>query len=242
MLIQFLETGEQDLSEELRATATEILTMAHQEARAALPALSERYLVTVRYDRRVNEVTGEMGRLVTSRWLDWAVDPDRDRPPAEIARARLRDAFLHETHHAVRAQLLTEAKPHPLGPESPVDRSLLVPPRTDWLAQIAIEEGLANRFQRDLSPGGGGLGWDDYAGVPVAEWAGELVAAGRGSYLDWFFRLPDGRTHVGYRVGAYLVETAVRNTGRSAADLVGTPVSEVLRLAGYPAHNPGRRG
>lgn len=238
MLIQFLETGEQDLSDELRTTATEILTTAHEAVRAALPALSERYLVTVRYDRRVNVTTGEMGRLVTSRWLDWAVDPGRERPPADIARSRLRAAFTHETHHAVRAQLLAQAKPNPLGPESPVDRSLLVPPRTDWLAQIAIEEGLANRFQHDLCPDGNELGWDDYTGVPAAEWSAELVAAARGSYLDWFFRLPDGRTHVGYRVGAYLVDTVIRKTGRSAADLVATPVAEMLRLAGYPADDP----
>lgn len=233
MRIQFLETGDEDVSSELRATVEEILTAAHCDVVALLPQLSDRYLVTVRYDRRVNATTGEMGRLVTKTWLDWAVDPARERSPVEIARARLGSAFAHETHHAVRAQSLQQAKPNPIEPESPVERSLLVPSRTDWLAQIAIEEGLANRFERDIYPSGARLSWDDYRSVPIADWAAELVAAGRGSYLDWFFELPDGRANVGYRVGAYLVDRAVDKSGLSAAELVATSVDQILELAGY---------
>ncbi len=235
MQIQFLETGEVDLAPDLRECVDQILTDSHGDVLAALPALSPRYLVTVRYDRRVNATTGEMGRLITRTWLDWAVDPDRDRTPIEIAQHRLRSTFVHETHHALRAQSLAQAKPNPIEPESPVERSLLVPSRTTWLAQIAVEEGLANRFEADLCPGGPTLGWEDYSSVPVADWARELVAAGHGSYLQWFFELPDGRQHVGYRVGLYLVDRAIEKSGRSAAELVATSVDEILELAGYPA-------
>lgn len=234
MQIQFLEMGGYRLSSEFRAVVTELLTDAHAEVAARMPSLADDYLVTVRFDKRVNETTGEMGRLVTPYWLDWAVDPDRDRMPAAIARARLRAIFAHETHHAVRAQAIQEAKPHPVRlPETPVDRSLLVPLRTTWLAQIAIEEGLANRFERDLIAEPSALDWDNYAGVPVAKWAEELVRAGNGSYLDWFFRLPDGREHVGYRVGAYLTDQAIEKSGLTAAELVATPVAEILQMAGY---------
>lgn len=232
MQIQFLDSHPIPIDRELRAVVTESLTQAELDVQAALPGLTGPFVVTVRHDRRVNATTGEMGRLVTERWLDWAVDPGRAVSTVEIARSRLRPTFVHESHHALRARLVADAKPNPLGPESPVDRSLLVPARTDLLIQIAIEEGLANRFERDLCPGAASLGWQDYADTDIEAWTAELIAAGRGSYLDWFFDLPDGRQHVGYRVGAFVVDMAIRNSGRSAADLVGTSVAEMLHLAG----------
>ena len=233
MQIQFLETHPTPIDDELRTVVGELLREARDDVLAALP-LTDPFVVTVRHDARVNATTGEMGRLVTDSWLDWAVDPERPASAADIARARLRSSFVHESHHAMRARLVPDAKPNPVGPESPVDRSLLVPARTDWLIQIALEEGLATRFENDLCPDAPTLGWQDYEGVPVAAWTEELVAAGRGSYLDWFFELPDGRQHVGYRVGKYVVDEAVRRSGRSAADLVGEPVVDILELAGIP--------
>jgi len=234
MQIHFLDSHPTPIDDELRAVVTEVLRQADADVQAALPGLTGPFVVTVRHDRRVNATTGEMGRLVTERWLDWAVDPDRAVSTADIARSRLRPTFVHESHHALRARLVADAKPNPLGPESPVDRSLLVPARTDRLIQIAIEEGLANRFENDLCPGAPSLGWQDYAGKPVEAWTEELIAAGRGSYLEWFFDLPDGRRHVGYQVGAFVVDAAIRRSGRSAADLVGASIAEILRLAGFP--------
>jgi hypothetical protein len=233
--IQFLDTHPIPFDDELREVVVELLTDARADVLAALPALTDPFVVTVRHDRRVNATTGEMGRLVTNSWLDWAVDPGREVSTADIARSRLRASFVHESHHALRARLVADAKPNPIGPESPVDRSLLVPARTDLLIQIALEEGLATRFENDLCPGAEALGWQDYTGTPIAEWTEELIAAGHGSYPDWFFDLPDGRRHVGYRVGAYVVDEAIRTSGRSAADLVGEPVPDILRLAGFAA-------
>jgi hypothetical protein len=233
--IQFLDTHAIPISDELREVVADVLAVARADVLAALPDLADPFVVTVRHDRRTNATTGEMGRLVTDSWLDWAVDPGRSSTPADIAKARLRSSFVHESHHALRARLVADAKPNPIGPETPVDRSLLVPARTDWLIQIAVEEGLATRFENDLCPGGSTLGWGDYSGTPIVDWTEELVAAGRGSYVDWFFDLPDGRQHVGYRGGAYVVDEATRRSGRSAAELVGASVVEVLGLAGFAA-------
>ncbi len=235
MQIQFLDTHPTPFDDDLRDVVAEVLAQARADVLAALPGLTDPFVVTVRHDRRVNATTGEMGRLVTDSWLDWAVDPDRTVSTVDIARARLRSSFVHESHHALRARLVADAKPNPIGPESPVDRSLLVPARTDRLIQIAVEEGLATRFENDLCPGAPTLGWQDYTDAPVVDWTEELIAAGHGSYVDWFFDLPDGRQHVGYRVGAYVVDEAIRNSGRSAADLVGTSIVDILGLAGIPA-------
>ena len=236
MQIQFLDTHPIPIDGGLRDLVAEVLAEARADVLTALPALTDPFVVTIRHDQRVNATTGEMGRLVTASWLDWAVDPLREITTVDIARARLRASFVHESHHALRARLVADAKPNPIGPESPVDRSLLVPARTDLLIQIALEEGLATRFENDLCTGAETLGWQDYTGAPIVAWTEELIAAGRGSYLDWFFDLPDGRRHVGYRVGAYVVDEAIRRSGRSAADLVGDSVPDILRLAGFRSH------
>ena len=198
-----------------------------------LPQLSPIYTVTVHFEPRTNVTTGEMGRLVTPHWLDWVVDPEREVTPVEIARTRLRPGFIHETHHAVRAQSIVETKPHPVGQENAVERSLLVPARSRRMAQIAVEEGLAIRFELDLHPESTFVP-PPSDGLPIGEWTRELIDAGEGDYFEWFFELPDGRRGVGYQVGLHLADQAIANTGRSAADLVAASVDEICEMAGYP--------
>jgi hypothetical protein len=233
MQVEFLATHDIGFTPEFRSTVLEILATAHTDVREALPTLSSRYLVTVRFDGRTNAVTGEMGRLVTPQWLDWVVDPTRGADPVAIARARLRASFVHETHHAVRAQTIVATKPHPVGPENPVERSLLVPARTRRVVQIAVEEGLAIRFEHDLCPGMPGIPVAG-AGVPIDEWTREMIAVGEGDYFEWFFDHPDGRRGVGYQVGLHVADQAIARSGRSAAELVAVEVDDLCDLAGYP--------
>ncbi|WP_116996548.1 hypothetical protein [Desertimonas flava] len=231
MQIEFLPTDDDQIPDAVRDRVLAVLATAHDDVVTHLPALSPRYLVTVRYDERTNVHTEEMGRLVTPYWLDWVVHPRGVRSPLEIVDEHLRASFVHETHHAVRAQLISATKPHPVGPENAVERSLLVPARTRRMVQIAVEEGLASRFEHDLCPGRPRL--LAAPGEPVEEWTDELIALGDGDYFEWFFDHPSGRRHVGYKVGAHLADRAIERTGRSAADLVAVEVDDLCRLAGY---------
>ena len=231
MHVDFLHTDEEEIPAAVRDAVAAVLAAAHADVLVHLPALSPRYLVTVRYDERTNVHTGEMGRLVTPYWLDWVVHPRRDRSPLDIVAEHLRASFVHETHHAVRAQLMSATKPHPVGPENPVERSLLVPARTRRMVQIAVEEGLASRFEHDLCPQRQRL--VAAPDEPIEAWTSELIALGEGDYFEWFFDHPSGRRNIGYKVGAHLADRAIERSGRSAADLVAVDVDELCRLAGY---------
>jgi uncharacterized protein YjaZ len=46
-------------------------------------------------------------------------------------------------------------------------------------------------------------------------------------------QLPDGRTAVGYRTGAWLVKKAMSNSEMSIVELSDLSVSEIYQLAGY---------
>ena len=232
MQIAFLETSAEGLDDEERMLVASTLEEAHVDVARALPDFPSPFVVTVRVDRRVNAQTGEMGRLVTRNWLDWAIDPWRpDQPARGVIAARLRASFVHEAHHATRAALLVDAKPNARQPENPVERALLVPTRSRRLVQIAVEEGLAVAFERDLCPDAMTLGARDLTGVPIDAWTRELIAAGDGDYFEWFFEHRDGRRGVGYQVALHLVGEAIRRSGRSAAALVGSPVDDVIELA-----------
>lgn len=138
----------------------------------------------------------------------WTVNPAHAGGVKGVARAWLRASLLHEFHHLVRL-----STGHP---------------RT--LVDHAVFEGMATVLERDfakvLPP------WGAYPDN-VNEWAQELLAQpGDASTREWLYVHPDGRRWVGIRVGSYWVERAMKASGRSAADLVVAPTSEILELAG----------
>ena len=92
-----------------------------------------------------------------------------------------------------------------------------------------ISEGMATAFQRDFA--GSDPPFEEYPS-DVSSWVEELMALGPGARYDhWMFDHPDGRQWIGYRAGTYLVDLAIRKSGRSAAELVATPTDEIISIA-----------
>ena len=97
------------------------------------------------------------------------------------------------------------------------------------LTDRVITEGLATAFERDAA--GATYPWSEYPDN-VSEWVDELLdlpPTARG--MDWMLRHPDGRRWIGMRAGTYLVDRAMRASGRSAADLVTASTEDILRMA-----------
>jgi hypothetical protein len=67
----------------------------------------------------------------------------------------------------------------------------------------------------------------------VADWVNELMALPPGAGTSYWVRArhPDGRRWIGMRAGTYLVDRAMKATGKSAADLVSTSTEEVVDIA-----------
>ncbi len=106
------------------------------------------------------------------------------------------------------------------------------------MLNIAVNEGLATAFARDLAGVHGP--WSDYDPAQAADWLAELQkiqTAPADELHHWKFRHPDGREWITFRIGTWLIDQCRVNDGRTAADLVHTPAGHVLASAADQAGN-----
>jgi hypothetical protein len=135
------------------------------------------------------------------------VNPRREGGVLAVVTAQLRATLFHEWYHLVRE-----------GKFSP-----------QTLAEQAVNEGLATAFERDF--GGAPTPWGAYP-PEVAAWTTELLAQGPApSSRAWMYTHPDGRRWIGFKVGTYLADRAVRQSGLSLAQLAAEPTERIITLA-----------
>lgn len=136
------------------------------------------------------------------------VNPAHKGGVLAVVHTWLRASLLHEFHHLVRAQTITSTS----------------------LMDEVITEGMATVFERDVA--GVSPPWGVYP-EDVADWVNELIALPPGAGTSYWVRAchPDGRRWIGMRAGAYVVDRAMKATGKSAADLVSASTEEVVRIA-----------
>ena len=182
------------------------------EARKHLPMLEEDIYLELVVDENVIPSTGELGIAMDTNRIRWVVSPHVSSPK-EVVNTHLHTTLLHEMHHLARSWTRMSV-------EYPIR-----------IIDAAIAEGLASVFQRDI--GGDSIPW----GRPhkdIDSWVSEILALeNAGDYEQWMFEHNDGRKFIGYQVGTYLVDKAMKNTGKSAADMVLTPTDDILKFAGY---------
>lgn len=215
MSVEFQDSAAHRFSASERRTIDEIADAAFSEVSELLPDLADEVTLVVSTGTFVIAETGEVGAATRPGEVSWTVDPSRDGGVEGVARLWLRATLFHELHHLARGYTF----------ESGGD--------VGGLMGSVVSEGLATAFQRDAA--GAAVPWADYP-PEVRAWVDQLLALPIGaSRQEWMFEHPDGRRWIGYRAGTYLADLATRASGRSAADLVRTPVSEILGLAGIQA-------
>ena len=198
---------ELELTRRERHAIQEIADATAVEARQLFPALPTALVLGVETGTQVIEETGEGAAAHSPNTVYWTVDATRRGGVAAIVDRQLRATLFHELHHLVR--------------DGHIERRSLL--------DAAVAEGMATVFERDQA--GIRVPWGDYP-ENVSEWVEELMALPETEDpRPWTFLHPDGRRWVAYKVGTYLVDQAVLASGRSPAELVLTPTSEVLELA-----------
>ena len=101
--------------------------------------------------------------------------------------------------------------------------------RSASLMDEVVTDGMATAFERDFAHAS--PPWGVYPN-DVDAWVKELMALPSNTPADeWLARPNEGRRWMGIRAGTYLVDRAMRASGKSSAELVRTPPGEILRLA-----------
>lgn len=207
--------GKYEFSRAERRIIQRIADKAASDARVHLPDLPKKLTLRVESGSDVVPEIGAGGTAIPPDWVRWTVDTTRPEGVTAIANTGLRAALFHEFHHLVRG---TKGVPQKL-------------------MDHVIFEGMATAFERDFA--GARPLWGSYpANVP--EWVAELMALGPDAkHREWLFKHPDGRRWIGYKAGTYLVDEAMKQSGRSSADLVFIGTSDVMKLAqaGLPSLN-----
>lgn len=190
-----------------RQDIQEIVDATAREVRRVLPALPEQLVLRVNAGPKVIPETGETGSTFSTNVVYWTVDPNQLGGVEAIVHRQLRLTLFHEFHHLVRSMSV----------------------KTTTLMDEVISEGMATVFERDF--GGASVPWGAYPDN-VSDWVDELRALPpTASRTDWMRRHPDGRRWIGYKAGTYLVDRAMRSSGKSSAELASTPTDEVIKMA-----------
>lgn len=198
------------VDDEAWAVIVEVSEKAEIDIRGHLPTLEDDLYLLVNQTKGVIPETGDGAFTIGPHCIRWDVDPERG--VAAVARQHLRRTLFHECHHAVRLQKRPE--------EAEV---------ADW-PTVAVFEGLASVFEQEA--GGERLAYQEYDGAEIAAWTEELFRqAVDENWPHWKFEHPDGRKNIAYRVGTWIADRAIRNSGRSAAELVWESPTTVIRLA-----------
>ena len=184
-----------------------ITEAATRDARPLLPELPSHLVVRVNPGKNVNDEIGSSSSYSAPNVVYWTVDPSRPGGVTDTAHAHLRASLFHHFHRLARLKHRPDVT----------------------LMDHVVSLGMAAAFERDA--GGGTYPWGQYPG-DVTAWVAELVALPTTANLNhWMFAHPDGRRWVGIRAGTYLVDRAIRASGKSAAELVSLPSAEIIRLA-----------
>lgn len=191
----------------------EIADRTELEVRKLLPTLQARLTLAVQTGNQVIPETGDGGSSLTSDRILWTVDPTHAGGLQALIEKRLRSTLFHEMHHLARGWTLAAA-----------------PQSYKHFLDAAISEGMATVFAREFA--GDRAPWGQYP-ENVAEWAREVSALPADApYQLWMFQHPDGRRWIGYAVGTYLVDRAMRATSKNAAELVNMSTTELMAALG----------
>lgn len=196
-----------DFSRSERAAIQRVADQASRDVRPLLPALPGNLRITVQAGDRVIPETGENGSIGLPGAVYWTVNPRHQGGVMAVVNAQLRATLFHEWYHLVREGTFS--------------------PQT--LAERAVNEGLATAFERDF--GGAPTPWGAYP-PDIADWTRELLTVDpNDSSADWMYTHPDGRRWIGYKVGTYIADRAVKESGRSLAELAREPTERIIALA-----------
>lgn len=203
MKIHFADTPH-EVSDDFKQKYISEIEIAYDEASELLPFGSKHlnFFIQPRTYDLIPE-TKDSGRTVNSEFITLAFNPNTDKPLEHV-----RGTVFHEMNHAARYN------------------------KGIWhnnFLDTCILEGLATVFAREYAEYD--ALWGKYADE-VADWLKELRAQGDSvDFGQYMYAHPDGRRWIGYKVGTYIVDEAIKKSGKTVIELTQTECANILELA-----------
>jgi len=190
--------------------AVEAIERGLSETKNLLPTLSDYINVVVRpNDSGIMPETGTGAYTHDSEFIEITIDKTVPHGAEDMLKSLYEIPF-HEGNHAARYNVV---------------------PYDDRFIVSAIYEGLATVFEREYSgykPPYGNYEDDE----TMAKWFEELKTADWGQRSEMMFMTKDNRRWVGYKTGTWLVDKAIKNSGKSIVELTTLPADDIFKFAG----------
>lgn len=154
------------------------------------------------------ESTGDNAYTHNSEFIELAFDPTLGKTGLHKILNGVKFGVYHEMSHAARFNI-------PIYHVTFLDH--------------CIFEGLATVFSRDQA--GEKAPWADYPDE-VTDWIQEIIDLNdEFVWASYKFNHPDGRKWISYKIGTYIVDEAMKNSGKSIVELTQLECTTILDLA-----------
>ena len=199
-----------ELGDEFQKKYVKSVRLAYKQAVKLLPFGSDYVSFVVQPREKVLiGATHDYGRTHNSGFIELAFSPKYAMKYPDKIISRLRSLVLHEMNHAARFDI-------PIWHKTFLD--------------LCVMEGLATVFEREYADFDGP--WGKYPGQQVERWIQEIKKNEKNlSYDEYMYKHPDGRRWIGYKVGTYLIDEAIRNSGKTVIELTKLECQDILKLA-----------
>lgn len=185
------------------------IKLAYKKALKLLPFAHERITFIVQpREYWLADITKDNGRTLNAGMIEVAFDPKTALTNPSKLLGQVQPLVLHEMNHAARYNKKIMFK---------------------TFLENCVNEGVAVVFTREYV--GFKAPWDKYP-KEVTGWLKEIQEAGKCiDTYHYMFMHPDGRPWIGYKVGTYIVDQAMKNSGKSVIELTKLECADILKLA-----------
>lgn len=152
--------------------------------------------------------TGSGGKTINSELVMLVFDP-KLALGEEVILKSTRATVFHEMNHAARWH------------------------KSIWhtsALDMCLFEGLATVFEREHAMAK--PLWGDYDQSLIRGWLKEVSGLPDGVLRDdYYFNHPDGRRWIAYKVGTYIIDEAIKHSGKTVVELTQMECADILKLA-----------
>jgi len=208
MKIHFADSLYQ-IADDFRRRYVAEVTRAYRQASKLLPFGSPHinFFVQPREYSLIPE-TQDNAHTHNSEFIELAFNPLVGDKGLQVILDGVRASVFHEMNHAARFNI-------PIFHPRFIDHCIM--------------EGLGTVFERDC--GGSNPPYGKYP-KNVADWLHEVIEQQDAiSWEAYSFDHPDGRRWIAYKVGTYLIDQAVKNSGKTVSELTQMENAAILKMA-----------